>query len=473
LIPTPKRGRARLAVLVASALTFLASAVAAQAATWEKGDIFVGVSNGTYQVRTNAGVFKENISTSSGFTTGCAFDTNSDFYGTWFSANNVFKFDDVHPHTSSAFGSGYSTPESIVFAADGHVLVGNLGNGIREYDASGAFVKTVINTRVDFLDLAADQDTILYTQEGNSILRVSRSTGASLSNFTTGTATQAFALRILPDGTVLLADQVNVKRYNAAGVVIQTYDVAGEDSWFSLNLDPNGTSFWAGNFNSANVYKFNIASGAVETSFNTGTGSQTLFGLCLLGEITVAVDVTAPICPITATGTDAMGRKFIEITVRDDGSGLSSITSEVVTNAVLTIPPFTVGTNDPVVVRATKVNQSQSSTIRIRVMDVAGNIQICDPVVDLNVRESGEPAAKTYTDLPAVESKITITNGDPGLRRLDVTVNGKTWKVTGLADNEVRTLDVASAMVAGDNNTITVKGYGRPGAQALIVIADT
>src|SRR5207247_193869 len=92
------------------------------------------------------------------------------------------------------------------------------------------------------------------------------------------------------DGTggLLVADILNVKRLDAGGAVIQTYDVAGEDSWFSLNLDPNGTSFWSGNIDSANIYKFNIATGAVEASFNTGTGSGTIFGICLKGELTAA-----------------------------------------------------------------------------------------------------------------------------------------------------------------------------------------
>ncbi|MFQ5505115.1 MAG: hypothetical protein ACE5F1_10005 [Planctomycetota bacterium] len=74
---------------------------------------------------------------------------------------------------------------------------------------------------------------------------------------------------------------------NSAGAVVQTYDYGSEGSWFSLNLDPNGSSFWAGNFGSSNFYRFNIATGAVEVGpISTGTRGSTLFGITVKGELT-------------------------------------------------------------------------------------------------------------------------------------------------------------------------------------------
>src|SRR5690242_3907603 len=44
---------------------------------WNVGDVFLGVSNGQYQVRAPDGTLKEIINDGlTGFTTGCAFDTN-------------------------------------------------------------------------------------------------------------------------------------------------------------------------------------------------------------------------------------------------------------------------------------------------------------------------------------------------------------------------------------------------------------
>jgi hypothetical protein len=46
-------------------------------------------------------------------------------------------------------------------------------------------------------------------------------------------------------------------------------------------------------------------------------------------------------------------------------------------NADTVVPPFTVGTTDPVVVTSTKIDQTQPATVEIRVTDVAGNARVC------------------------------------------------------------------------------------------------
>ncbi len=44
--------------------------------------------------------------------------------------------------------------------------------------------------------------------------------------------------------------------------------------------------------------------------------------------------------------------------------------------------------------------------------------------------------------------------------------------MAGLGDNEVRTIEVLSAMVQEDSNTITLTACGKPGASATVVISD-
>ena len=263
----------------------------ASAATFATGDIFASVGSGQVQHYTSAGVLLETLNTGQGgFTTGSAFDGAGNLYVTNFSSNSVSKFaGPTDPHTASLFGSGYSTPESIVFDASGNVYVGNLGNGIRKYNAAGTFLSSVLaSTRIDWMDLAADQTTMLYTDEGNSLHSVNLTTGIANANIT-NSLVNGFALRILADGSVLVADQVNVKLINSAGAIIRTYDVTGEDTWFSLNLDPDGTSFLSGNYGSSKFYRFNIATGGVDTHtqvVNTGVASGQFFGLSVFGEIT-------------------------------------------------------------------------------------------------------------------------------------------------------------------------------------------
>ncbi len=325
------RDALRLTCIVAlSATALVLPARSALASTWAVGDVFLAVpffptETGTYEVRDQSGELKEvlaDLVSTAAYTSGCAFDKAGNLFGTHPGNDRVVRFDNAHPHDATTFGSGYSAPLSIAFDQAGNVYVGNRGNGIRQYDASGTFVKTIIDTRVDWLDIAADQDTIVYTQGGADIKRVSIATVAALRDFTTGTAVQASALRILPDGGVLLADRLDVKRYNSAGEVVQTYDVAGEDFWFSLSLDPNGTSFWAGNVVSemeprtTNYYRLNMGSGVVEVGpINAddpaahhldeppeGRG-RPLFGVCVFGEPTAATTRTTTTTTTTSTTT--------------------------------------------------------------------------------------------------------------------------------------------------------------------------
>ncbi|MFZ0390232.1 MAG: T9SS type A sorting domain-containing protein [Calditrichia bacterium] len=473
------RYKAGIIVAVFLMLTFFITDTFAQ--SFQLGDVFAAVSNGNVNRYASDGTFIEtlNIGTT-GFTTGMAFDSSGNLYVTGFTANIVAVFDN-DGNLVGTFGSGYSTPESIVFDNTGNVYVGNLGNGIRKYDAAGTYLGSVITSRVDWMDLAADQTTMLYTVEGANIQTVDVSTGTPGPNFTTGTATNAFALRILSDGSVLLADMNNIKHYDASGTVIQTYDAPGENSWFALNLDPDGTSFWSGGFGTSNFYKFDIATGAVLLGpINTGTGSSTLYGLAVYGEITAAVN-NPPICQITppgpfninvndplsftidvsdpdngdtltlsASGLPAgatmnpalplMGPNTgfsstfdwiaqagnysvqfvvsdgekqstcvveiavnggggdntaptceltamnpgpplsIEVTVQDGQSGLASINVVKAKNAVVSSPVFSVGTTGPVVVTATKIDNSQGASVVLETIDVAGNSTTCDPV---------------------------------------------------------------------------------------------
>ena len=66
-------------------------------------------------------------------------------------------------------------------------------------------------------------------------------------------------------------------------------------------------------------------------------------------------------------------------------------------NANVIVPPFTEGTNDPVIVTANKVNPAQAAQVGLRVTDMAGNVKLCDPVL-ATARGSG---AQTFGGCPA------------------------------------------------------------------------
>ena len=260
----------------------------AHAATFATGDIFASVASGNVNWYRADGSFVQTLNIGAGgFTTGMAFDAAGNLYVTGFSVGTVDKFD-TSGNPLGNFAAGLPTPESIVFDNSGNAYVGNVGGSIRKFDSAGNPLATILaGTRVDFMDLMADQTTMLYTQEGGLIKSVNVATNTGLADFASGYGgSQAFALRVLADGGVLLADLVNVKRFNSAGTLTQSYDISGENSWFALNLNPDGNSFWSGNYSTANLYEFDLASGVNTQILNTGTGGNTLYGVGIFGEQT-------------------------------------------------------------------------------------------------------------------------------------------------------------------------------------------
>jgi hypothetical protein len=160
------------------------------------------------------------------------------------------------------------------------------------------------------------------------------------------------------------------------------------------------------------------------------------------------------------------------VTVSDSDTGLQSIVVTQSDNADTVVPPFTAGTTDPVTVTATKINQSQAAHVTIQVTDLAGNTLTCDPIITLVQRSANVDPQKTKNLVPEAEDKILIMNGAPGLRNFEANVNGVKFKVTGLKDGENRTLDIKSAMHAGDDNVVVVKGHGPKDSSAMAVISD-
>jgi hypothetical protein len=277
----------RISVLV---VIVLLCSVTATADPFVQGQIFASSRNEVRVFNPN-GTLAQTLTTTGLPNTGSAFDSAGNLYVTGFNTAAVFRFDNNGAPLPN-YGSGYSGhPESIVFAANGNTFVGAANtNVIQQRNAAGSLVAsytvTVGPRGTDWVDLAADQRTIYYTSEGTTIRRFDTVTMTQLPDFTTSGNTM-YAFRILDDGGVLASNTTNVLRFNSAGAIIQTYDTAGEDFYFALNLDPDGTSFWTAGIFTGTIYRFNIATGALITSFAGATvGGEALTGLSVFGEIT-------------------------------------------------------------------------------------------------------------------------------------------------------------------------------------------
>jgi len=264
----------------------------AEAAPFNLGDVFAAVSSGRVQHYDAAGNLIETLNTGlGGFTTGMAFDTAQNLRVTNFSGGSISTFNNQGVLQAGTCCPGTS-PESITINSAGNLIVTYVGGGVKIWNPSGVQQGATLQpgTRFDWGDLKSDQTTLLFTQEGTRIGTLNINTGAFGPDFATGLGGDAFALRVLSNGNVLLANGNNVLLLDSTGAIIGSFDVTGEDSWFSLNLNPDGNSFWSGNFNTGNLYEFDIATGVHlnnETqTIHTGVGSNALFGVAVFGEET-------------------------------------------------------------------------------------------------------------------------------------------------------------------------------------------
>jgi hypothetical protein len=255
---------------------------------FEPGDLLVSVGDGEVQQWRSVGgtwTLLQTLDTvEGGETTGLEFGGDGNLYVTAFTANKVIEFDQSG-NLVGAFASGLNAhPESVVFDLLGNAYVGHAdGNAdIVKFDASGAVLASynvaVEDRGSDHIDLAPDQCTMLYTSEGVSVKRFDVCTNTQLSDFATGLPRPLFGVRRLADGGVVVAATAKILRLNAAGAVVQEYDFAGDDLWFSVELDPSGTAFWAGDMVTGHVVKFDLATGGVLAGFTTGGATNSAAG---------------------------------------------------------------------------------------------------------------------------------------------------------------------------------------------------
>lgn len=264
------------------------------AVTFQSGDILVSLESGPVQWHAPDGALRRTLLTMEGGTgEGMAFDAAGTLYVTrWCTDPACAASNTVEKYTTMGlpagrFGSDYScAPHAIVFDALGSAYVGLAG-------CTGAIVKvTPGQPQASFpvepdhqgafwIDLAPGGCTVFYTSYGPNVKRYDVCGGGQLPNFNRaplpGGATQD--VRVLPDGGVIVSSGQVIARLDAAGNLVQTYSIPGEPSlWSGLELLGDGT-FWAGNYETSNVYRFDLATGSVRGGFNAGSPAHTVVGI--------------------------------------------------------------------------------------------------------------------------------------------------------------------------------------------------
>lgn len=257
----------------------------ASAAPFSYGDIFASVNNGEVRHYSSSGELIETLNTGlGGITSGIGFDQQGNMYVSNHSNNSITRFAGAEGHAASSFGNNLNMkkPEGIIFDNTGNLWVGSGCCGdIRKLDSNGNTVLS-LNTgrRADWIQLSRDEKKIYYTEDvHNGIKTIDIATGEHEAPLS---ARYGFAsFQILPDGGIITAHKGSVKRLDSLGKLVASYDVAGVDKWFAIDLAAEEGAFWAGSYMNDTLYKFDILTGNVLQTINTGLGGEHLYGLAV------------------------------------------------------------------------------------------------------------------------------------------------------------------------------------------------
>ena len=290
----PKLATRALAAAAVAAMVCSPSSAALHV-TFERGDVFVSLEPGPVQWRLPDGTLRATlVSLVGGYGEGMAFDAPGNLYvARWradplgLTGNTVERYNTLGLPTGAS-GRGYDCdPHTLAFDASGTAYVGQAGcrGGILKFlpgqlspielPAAGE------NQGVFWMDLAGDGCTLFYTSMGPNVKRFDGCAGLQLPDFNLEPLPGGLThdLRVMPDGGVLVSSGAVIARLDASGALVETYQGPPENTlWAGLDLAGDGT-FWAGNYYSSNVYRFDLATGAVIAAFNSGTPPNTVVGI--------------------------------------------------------------------------------------------------------------------------------------------------------------------------------------------------
>jgi hypothetical protein len=180
-----------------------------------------------------------------------------------------------------------------------------------------------------------------------------------------------------------------------------------------------------------------------------------------------AIGTTPP--TIVLTGQTVGPPATATVALQDLNTGLL-YTVVASSNCTYSIPLFTIGTNSPVSVTFTKVNQSQKATFTIQATDLAGNSTIFDPVIAALETPQGHTSVTRGFTIHEAEHVLTLQNEAPGLKSVTVLVNGSRAGRYNLSGGSAASVELKQWLHSG-SNTVTITGDGIDGSAASVVMA--
>src|SRR5580704_17289487 len=319
-----------------------------------QGDVFVGATSGLiYEYHPNGNLVQIlpslNFNSFGGYGGGMAFDCCGDLYAanpsfTTGSGVETFASNGTGPVAyggASALSAGAVRIDS---SGTGSVFIGLASNSLTgnllEYNAGNTtspnnfyFPAYYKSNGIFAFEIANDNATMFYTVGGTSIYSFNFQLGLQNPDLTDALpGIIAGDLRQLPDSSLLVADGDRVVRISSVtGAVLQTYQPTTFTFLLGLTLDPDGVDFWTDDSITGIVYKINISSGAITSSFNTNLAKNELFGLVGLGGMAVY-------------GSPASGGNDLTVNVNGLGTGTVASNPSGISCLPTCTANFTVGT---------------------------------------------------------------------------------------------------------------------------------
>jgi hypothetical protein len=438
---------------------------AAFTGTYQPGEVFASDGSGDVVIFQPDGTMIGTLVSGQPLTAGMAFDRLGNLYVSTFGVPpGVVKFD-MNGNLIGPFGNfpvadtGTALPESVLISQAGNVFVGAATVNFScpaaltgpvpafEFGPDGTLLNTFILAGecrgTDWVELLADQKTLLYTSEGTTVQSFDTSANKQNAPFATGLpGSSAFAFRQLPDGTVLVADSTAAVRLRADGSVLATYTPnPAVSELFALNLDPDGTSFWTADLLTGAIFRFDIASGTQLTTFTSPTGEAS--GLAIFGE--------------KITGNN-------NLTVTVNGTGTGTVTS---TPAGLSCPTMCVAAfpdNSSVTLTATAAAGSTLASFSTNC--VPANPQTTPPTCTVPIVTSDVTVTATFNT--GTNVALTVTEAGTGTGTVTSTPTGITCPTTCAASFASGTM-VTLTEVAATGSTFAGWSGACTGTGACVV----
>ena len=228
--------------------------------------------------------------------------------------NSMSKFSNDGTLLAATVGTFSQNPEACLIVDADTMFTGQVRGtgGLLKLDLAGNQLAKYGSMRTDWIDLAADHCSMYYSDEGPAIHRYDVCTNKPLTDFVANLGVHIYALRILPNQTVLAATGAGVQLFDASGKQLSLYPKTGFlGDPFALNLDPDGVSFWTAALAGHTIFKFAIAPAGppiltfdaqVAAGGGTGVAGLGVFGERVVGQVLGPVSTASDIGPLVLVG---------------------------------------------------------------------------------------------------------------------------------------------------------------------------